>query len=204
MPGKMMKIDFDNFEQEYGVDQFRGVMTANGFINDEAEILAEIICEINNQYSYADYHLIFSTPEYDDREYGDSLFRFISVFATRSNLAYLRLFFDENGRYTSIPIYQRIMRKKQTGNDSTNGSATVNLKNSNSPINAEPEVYNPTSKSSSSSSSNSSVTYNNVTDYDNINETEMRNYYANLETIVTWIRKHWFDYLIHEFQVNNA
>ena len=200
----MMVIKWANFNQEYGAERFIDVMTANGFVNNEAEILAEIICEINNQYSYADYHLIFSYPEHDDVDYGDWLFRFISMFATRSNLAYLRLFFDENGRYTSIPIYQRVMRKKQTGNDSTNGSATVNLKNSNSPINAEPEVYNPTSKSSSSSSSNSSVTYNNVTDYDNINETEMRNYYANLETIVTWIRKHWFDYLIHEFQVNNA
>jgi hypothetical protein len=204
MPSKMMEIDWLNFNQEYGAERFRQVMERNGFINDEAEILAEIVCEINNQYSYADYHLIFSAPDFDDREYGDSLFRFISLFALRSNLAYLRLFFDTNGRYTSIPIYQRIMRKKQTGNDSTNGSATVNLKNSNSPINAEPEVFNPTSKSSSSSSSNSSVTYNNVTDYDNINETEMRNYYANLETIITWIRRNWFDYLIYEFQVNNA
>lgn len=204
MPSKMMVIDFNNIEQEFGVDQFRGVMTANGFVNDEAEILAQILCEINNQYSYADYHLIFSASDINDREYGDWLFRFISAFAIRSNLGYLRLFFDENGGYKAIPVYQRIMRKKQTGSDSTNGSGTVSLKNSNSPINADAEVVNPTSKSSTSSSSNSSVTYNNVTDYDNINETEMRNYYANFETIVTWVRKHWFDYLIHEFQVNNA
>lgn len=200
----MMVIDFDNFEQEFGVDRFRGVMTANGFVNDEAEILAEIICEINNQYSYADYHLIYSAPDLDDRDYGDVLFRFISIFATISNLSYLRLFFDENGVFKAIPVYQRIMRKKQTGSDSTNGGSSVSQKNSNSPINADPEVVNPTSKSSTSSSTNSSITYNNVTDYDNINETEMRNYYANFETIVTWVRKHWFNYLIHEFQVNNA
>lgn len=204
MPSKMMVIDWANFNQEFGPERFRDVMSANGFVNDEAEILAAILCEINNQYSYADYHLIFSASENDDREYGDWLFRFISVFATRSNLSYLRLFFDENGGYKAIPVYQRIMRKKQTGSDSTQGSGSVSLKNSNSPINAGAEVVNPTSKSSTSSTSNSSVTYNNVTDYDNINETEMRNYYANLETVVTWVRKHWFDYLIHEFQVNNA
>lgn len=204
MPSKMMVIDWANFNQEFGPERFRDVMSANGFVNDEAEILAAILCEINNQYSYADYHLIFSASENDDREYGDWLFRFISVFATRSNLSYLRLFFDENGGYKAIPVYQRIMRKKQTGSDSTQGSGSVSLKNSNSPINAGAEVVNPTSKSSTSSTSNSSVTYNNVTDYDNINETEMRNYYANFETIVTWVRKHWFDYLIHEFQVNNA
>lgn len=204
MPSNMMLINWTNVNQENGTVQFRDVLTANGFVNDEAEILGEIICEINNQYSYAQYHLIYNTPILDEREYADWLFSYLSIFAIRSNIAYLRLFFNENGGYISIPTYQRVMRKKQTGNDSTNGSATVNLKNSNSPINADPEVINPTSKSSSSSSSNSSVTYNNVTDYDNINETEMRNYYANLETIVTWIRRHWFDYLIHEFQVNNA
>lgn len=204
MNNLMIEISYDQFSQEQGVARFESVLYRNGFTHDEFDILAQIICEINNQYSYMNYHLIFPTLYQDEREYGDELFRFISIFATRSNMGYLRLFFDEDGRHKAIPAYQRIMRKKQTGSDSTNGSGTVSLKNSNSPINADAEVVNPTSKSSTSSSSNSSVTYNNVTDYDNINETEMRNYYANFETIVTWVRKHWFDYLIHEFQVNNA
>lgn len=204
MSGEMKKFDFDTINEEYGADMFKSILFQNGFQNDEVNILGNIIAEINNRYCDGDYHYIFDTESQDEEEYSDILFKYINILAIRTNLSYLRLFFDKDGNYNAIPVYQRIMRKKQTGNDSTNGSATVNLKNSNSPINAEPEVFYPTSKSSSSSSSNSSVTYNNVTDYDNINETEMRNYYANLETIVTWVRKHWFNYLIKEFQVNNA
>ena len=204
MSGEMKFIDYDTIFQERGIGNFRSILLHNGFGRNEADIIGNIVTEINNRYCNGEYHYIFDTESQDEEEYSDILFKYINILAIRTNFSYLRLFFDKDGNYNAIPVYQRIMRKKQTGNDSTNGSATVNLKNSNSPINAEPEVYNPTSKSSSSSSSNSSVTYNNVTDYDNINETEMRNYYANLETIVTWIRKHWFDYLIHEFQINNA
>ena len=204
MSGEMKFIDYDTIFQERGIENFRSILLHNGFGRKEADIIGNIVAEINNRYCNGEYHYIFDTESQDEEEYSDILFKYINILAIRTNFSYLRLFFDKDGNYNAIPVYQRIMRKKQTGNDSTNGSATVNLKNSNSPINAEPEVFNPTSKSSSSSSSNSSVTYNNVTDYDNINETEMRNYYANLETIVTWIRKHWFDYLIYEFQVNNA
>lgn len=204
MPGKMMVLEKSDFEYESGVEKFTDIINSNGFTHNEEDILIDIVCEINNQYSYADYHLIFPTSEDDTREYGSTLFTFISIMAIRSNLGYIRLFFDENGVYNAIPIYQRIMRKKQTGNDTTAGNGTVSLKNSNSPINANPEVINPTSKSHSTSDSKSTITYNNTTDYDNINETEMRNYYLRLETLITWIRKNWFDYLIYEFQVNNA
>ena len=202
--GQMMQLNWDECMQEYGPQKFKSIIESNGLLHDIYETLALIVCEINNQYAYGAYHLIFTPSDESGREYGDDLFRFIAIMATKSNMAYIRLFFDDYGQYSAIPVYQRIMRKKQTGSDSTNGSGSVSLKNSNSPINDSPDVINPTSKSSSSSNSSSQITYNNVTDYDNINETEMRNYYAKLETIVTWIRKNWFDPLIYEYQVNNA
>ena len=207
MKGQMIQIDYENVKQEDGIEQFYNLLLSQG-VEQQGEsaypIFAQIVIEINNQYSIAGYHYIFNTPYQDERDYADLLFTYICAIGVRRNMAYLRFFFDNNRDYDSIPIYQRIMRKKQTGNDNTEGSSSVNLKNSNSPINADAEVVNPTSKSNSSASSNSSITYNNTTDYDNINETEKRNYYRSLENAFTWIRKNLVDPLIYEFQVNNA
>lgn len=212
MMGKMIQIEYEDVNQEYGINQFENLLLAQGVTQHGSNafaIFTHLIIRINNAYSLAGYRYIFETPEYDARDYADVLFRYICAVAVRKNMTYLRFFFDEKSEdvgseYKVIPVYQRLMRKTQTGSDNTSGSSSVNLKNSNSPINADAEVINPTSKSNSSSSSNSSITYNNTTDYDNINETERRNYYEKLENAYTWLRKNLVDPLVYEFQVNNA
>lgn len=212
MAGKMMSIEYYDVNQEVGIEEFRKLLLAQGVQQHGvslSEIFSQVIVRINNAYSMAGYHYIFETPTEDARDYADVLFRYICAIAVRKNMTYLRFFFNEKSTdvatdYTPIPTYQRVMRKTQTGSDNTEGSSSVNLKNSNSPINADAEVINPTSKSNSSASSNSSITYNNTTDYDNINETERRNYYERLENAYTWIRKNLVDPLVYEFQVNNA
>lgn len=207
MSGKMMSIEYYDVNQEVGIDQFTRLLLSQGVEQhgiSASPIYAQMIITINNTYAMAGYHYIFDTTTEDARDYADTLFRYICAVAVRKDMSYLRYFFDDNGDPVRIPTYKRLMRKTQTGTDNTEGSSSVNLKNSNSPINADAEVVNPTSKSNSSASSNSSVTYNNSTDYDNINETERSNYYKRFETAFTWVRKNLVDPLVYEFQVNNA
>lgn len=203
MLGKMIMIDYQQVYQETHLEKFRERILQYGFDQSIGDFLCELIIEINNSYADADYHLIYPTYYQDDRNYIDDLFRYVNVYLLRCNISYLRLFFDDDGKYTAIPAYRRLMRKSQTGTDTSSGGSTVKLLNSNSPINLSDDVENPTSKSNSTSTNNGSVIYNNQTDYDNINETEMSNYYKRFETLNTWVRKNLFDHLIYEYGLNN-
>lgn len=155
---------------------------------------------------------------------------FASVSLMRKGVDYLRLFIEGNPEYAQILRKSKTGKDSSkydtihaySGKDSVTHVATNEsyIKNETQPINASYDgINNPSSKSGSDitnevdeekthglridMNNNSSTTYDNTTEYETITSSAKVKFYKEVEGLIQYIRKEWFDPYIIELSCNN-